>query len=189
MGSATTYLGFNQSSKDLALKTLDLIDTGVDDPENKTPFMGLTLKSGSYVISKGLRGSSGFTKSDKEKLSEVIDFLYHDLHEGVMVSTVESWKKGIGFEWRVIHEGDKEITHLDILGEIPEVAEKIISETRELQANDPDKDKDEVDFYFDIPVKIFQHFTTYHYADSPDGDYTRLNGPTVPVKKPWWKFF
>ena len=67
--------------------------------------------------------------------------------------------------WRVSHEAERGITHLDVTGTPPKNFEEIRTRLLRQQTDDPGG----ADYVFDIPVDLAQSLTGFRYDEDIEG--------------------
>ena len=107
-----------------------------------------------------------------------------------MFSSSELWLNGVR-QWRVEHDAQKSIEHLATDGSMPEDFPAASRQFAEQQAAE-DRNKAEVDWYFEIPLVLARNRVGFKHdegaARETDGKFQVLSDP-MSAKKPWWQFW
>jgi hypothetical protein len=136
-------------------------------------------------------------KLDMASVSSAGHIITLALHDGIMISIAESWTSGQR-DWRVLHEGQKHVEHLDARGRLPEhfAAAKSKCEDAirkhvpvQTSASAPEMPEFEramfermglkvtpvgtaplsVDFHFDIPIDLANSLVGFRFDQPPHG--------------------
>ena len=175
---------------DAVNKVLKLSAGGVFEEVPDADYTGADLGDWYVVIANGTNGIT-LTRANFELLSKDREVVFCCVEEHVMCSMATGWRDGHRI-WSVTHESDKGIEHLNAGGELPAVYDSINERLRNLQ--ETAKDRDIVDYIFDIPVELAGAITGFwHDRDivgkeqpfevlNPDSDISLDDGSE---KKTW----
>jgi len=103
----------------------------------------------------------------------------------VMVSQATGWRDGRNV-WRVDHDSEIAVDHLEVTGEPPAELESIRRDAEAQQR----EDDGEVDYLFDVSPALARALVGYHHDDDPglmdDSFEVLVELPPAPVHKPLW---
>lgn len=150
MGFRIAWLATKGPGKDAMLETFDLRDTGEDDEANEAPFSIAELPTGWTILWSN--DEDFFAEENAAALSRVAPVILVHVNETCMHSTATGFEAG-NRVWRVHHEGDEVIDHLEKMGSLPDGADTIEADLRASQTVE-DAGEQSVDFLFDIPLEI-----------------------------------
>jgi len=190
-------VGFRVLLLAVAGKNLDVLcsDYGVTPTGNyeeipESPVTGAKLPNGSYLL---------YVNDDIVPDDQVLSILSKDasliscyVNETVMNCLTSSWKDGAE-EWSVFHDAQQSIDHLEIEGTPPGQLKPIQERLSAEQKN-----TDDTDYTFDIPVELFTALGGIKYDEDIEGAppepwqvLERNSAPTTaPGKmKRWWRPF
>jgi hypothetical protein len=150
MGFRIAWLATHNLERAELLGRLGLVDTGKTDSCNESAYSLTALPGGWSLIWSN--DELFFTPAHLARLSEDAAILAVRVNETCMHSTAE-WHEAGRLVWRVHHEGDEEINHLEVTGVPPPQLATIDKNNRVLQAEE-DASANEVDFMFEIPLEL-----------------------------------
>jgi len=155
MGFKISWIGFHGLGKAEILDLIGAADTGVVEEVPESPLCGAELPGGWYILF-----ANDFEFVTEDLLARCA-LVACQLHEGVMYSAAYGYERGEQ-KWMLTHEGDQEITSLDVSGSPPSQFEGI-RERLAKEQEDEGGDASEVDFYFDIPVETAEAVCGYRH--------------------------
>jgi hypothetical protein len=124
------------------------------------------------------------SSAELQKLSADCELIACNVEEHVMASSSEAWKEGNRI-WRLEHQGDERVDHLECFGHLPKNFAQIEKECRDLQEKE-DHAQPEVDFVFEIPLKLAQSITGFKHDEGPVEAFELLDWHKP---KPWWQIW
>lgn len=177
MGFKISWLAAGGVHKAALLAALGFCDTHDEDEANEAPFSAADLGNGWSLI----------WSNDPEWVTD--DLLARSpsrgrsvavrLHEGVM------WAEAFGVEgtgpWRVVHDAEEGLTHLEVEG-VPPSFELIRDRLFAKQAAD---EEEMVDHVFDVPLTVAAELTGFRHDDweMPHGErprFTKVVATAIP---------
>jgi len=160
MGSSLTYVAAKGISREELWAELKLSPLS-DEEAKKTEWshkqkIGGMLDSGWYLI---VDGSEQLQRQHDllARLSTKCDVLLGFIEEHVMVAGATCWQNGKKL-WEVLHDSETSEDDLQVVGTPPAEFGAI-----KAQAIEQAQDNEGVDYYFEIPVALFEHITGYRY--------------------------
>jgi hypothetical protein len=148
----------------------------------ESPVTGALLPDGAYL----LYINDDIVPDDRvlARLSRDASLIACYANETVMDSLASGWVDGVE-KWAVHHDAQQGIEHLDVEGDPPHHLASIRDRLSTLQ-----KDSDDVDYIFDIPVELFVSLGGIRYNEDIEGAepepwqvLDRIN-----TRKWWWPF-
>ncbi|MFC1596801.1 hypothetical protein ACFL5Q_02535 [Planctomycetota bacterium] len=183
-------MGFNVATIAIRGKPLSEIHaqvgvqpTGESDEEPDAPVVGAMLPSGWYLIyfnDRDFPDSHGLSQ-----LSLGAELVLNNVSETVMYSHASGWENG-NERWSVTHDAQQGLDHLERTGDVPPSLSAITQRLETLQ-----REKDDADYIFDIPVELVRDITGFRY-DGNNGGYPVDEFSTLQrlaPKKKWWQFW
>lgn len=163
MGYAITWCAVREEAADQLLSHLGLSATGETEEDPESRFATAKLATGwrliwsnKYacpILTKGLPAFPG----DHE-------VVVCQIEEHVMASSAELWMRG-SRKWWVSHEGEDWPKGLDIDGELPQCFASIREEMEDAQRAEGGDEAD-VDYIFEIPLKIAQALVGFKHDEN-----------------------
>ena len=183
MGESISWFAVNGLDKEAIYRRAHLIPTGA---------------TGDYAGGNGARQMrDGWTlivldrvdhpliaSTELQELSSGCDLVACNVEEHVMASSSEAWRNGRRL-WHVEHLASKDISDLGTFGHLPENFDQIEREYRQRQAAE-DSSKPEVDYIFDIPLKLAQTITGFKHDEAPFDAFELLEWRRP---RPWWRIW
>ena len=166
MGYSQSSLAVSGKSPDEVLSAIGLRSTGkrVELPESG--YNGANLPNGWFLVIADRAESEIIDEGVLRRLSIGCEVIACSVEEHVMVSEASGWKNG-SRKWRVVHDPQRGMEHLEVEGEPPAVFTSIRDRLCEEQSAAGGSESD-TDYYFDIPVELAMSFTGYrHDKDTP----------------------
>lgn len=167
MGSSRIYLATSGIPKEEMWEGLKLSPIYGEEARalerTRNQKIGAALDGGWYVI-VDLSQHLHRQKELLEKLSEKTEVLVGSVEEHVMEAWTACWHKGKKV-WEVKHDFQESDDNLCVEGEPPASFAAIKEEMVKRQEGEED---DEVDYYFEIPVALYQQITGYRYDEQGD---------------------
>lgn len=160
---------------------------GLKAAEDRTNsvFEGAELPTGWYLVIAGESGHRMLGVDAAQRLSHLSDVIIGDVEEHVMVSTTAAWRAGRQV-WSVTHDSQQDVEHLVSNGELPSEYDRIREQFMLQQAAAGGRDA-QVDYLFEVPVKLAFNITGYRYdADLPRVRFEPLAEGRNPLSV-WWK--
>ena len=157
MGYALAWLAVKGMSPDNVRKVLRLDASQIYEECPEADYTGVNLGNWYVVLANGSKGIR-ITRADYARLSNDREAIFCCVEEHVMFSQATGWRDGQRI-WSVYHESDKGIEHLYEGGELPAEFEAIKSRLTNLQKTA--KDRDIVDYIFDIPIELAKSITGF----------------------------
>jgi len=160
MGSSLTYVAAKGITREELWAELKLSPLSGEEAK-KTEWshnqkIGAMLDSGWYLI---VEGSEQLQRQHEllARLSTKCEIILGSIEEHVMVAGATCWQNGKKL-WEVIHNAETGDDHLQVEG-TPPAEFGAIKEQALAQAEEDDG----VDYYFEIPVALFEQLTGYRY--------------------------
>jgi hypothetical protein len=175
MGSSQAYIAVKGKSPEEIWRDLGLALLDKDSPQqvgHRGPTVGATLESGWYFVLDP-EWKLAKDKAKLARLSTGAEVLCGAIEEHCNYAMASGWSNGIQ-TWSVEHSLSEGDDHLLVVGTPPEpfveVRDRIIAER---EATPPDRRHD---FFFSIPVELFESLTGYTYERSCKfvGEVSRL---------------
>ena len=161
---------------------LHLFTNGATETEPESDVVAAELPTAWYLLYFNDR-----SPPDEEKLlalSANAEVLFLSVSETVMTSCAKYWQNGES-HWTIDHDCDVDAEHLHTTGTLPDCFNSIAQRLNSLQ-----RENDDADYIFDIPVDVFSHITGFRYDGDFDGyinSFTVLN--RLQLNRKWWKLW
>lgn len=166
MGFALSWLAVRGKPAATVLSELSLRPTGERSLTGESPFVGAASADGWYLVVADEAESELLAPSVLERLSRGCEVVTCTVEEHVMFSEATGWKDGHR-RWHVSHHGEDGPVGLEATGELPPQFASIRAELEAAQEAEGGADA-EVDYLFDIPVRVAGSLTDYrHDEESP----------------------
>lgn len=163
MGYAISWCAVRESGADQFLQTLGLTPTGeMQELPESLISMG-RLDTGWRVVWYNKYSCPFLREEDLAKLSLGRDVLLVMVEEHVMASSSELWSEGKR-KWSVSHEGEDGPHGLSVVGGVPKTLTGIREEYEERQ-NAEGGDNADVDYIFEIPLKVAQSLVGFKHDE------------------------
>lgn len=162
MGFHISWIATKGIEKNEVLKHFELESTGEFDAVPDSEWSFLDIQNGWNVFiwnepevldTAAVKFTSD--RTDAEAVTAVIV-------ESAMVCACSGWKGGKKL-WSVSHDSNHGLTHLDFEGALPPSFETVRSECEKAQA-----DTREVDYFFDVPIKVAHSICGFQHDQCPD---------------------
>jgi hypothetical protein len=177
MGYAISWLAVRNNSEADVLAELGFEKTGEKDEVSESGWCSARL--GEWTIVRCNRHRPSWSRKSASKFpGEVI---VCDVEEHVMFASTAAFNDGAQ-TWRVEHDAQKALDHLVVSGQPLESLARIRAE----QFAQVDEDF-EVDFIFEIPVRMAQEIVGFRHDAGPDLQFDALR--VAPGAKTKWKFW
>lgn len=169
MGFAITWCAVREEYADAFVQQLALSPTGKTEEIPESQISMARLPSGWRVVWYNEYDCPFLQQEDLGSLSADKDVLLCMVEEHVMASSSELWSRGTR-KWWLSHEGEDGPHGLETDGELPE-SFPAIREEMEKQQRDEGGDEADVDYIFEIPLKVarllvgFKHDEACELAD------------------------
>ena len=189
MGFAISWLAVRGKDPATIVAALGLTATGTKAEYAEDMYTGRLLPTNWFLLVINQCDHKFVTPKILSTLSGSSEVLACSVEEHVMVSTAELWRDGAQI-WRIEHNAQDSIDHLQASGALPQNFEGISSALTEQQVKAGGSEAD-VDYYFDIPLQTaksivgFKHDEASGLEDSSfDVFHLSSNAP-----KAWWKLW
>jgi hypothetical protein len=159
MGFSLFWLAIKGASADDACAALGLTRAGGDSPYPDHTYSGAALPTGWYLVVGNDEGYEALLGKDMQALSGAHDVVACEVEEHVMFSSAASWHEGKRI-WRLAHDSDKGIEHLDAEGQLPDDYETVRQEFSAEQAEEED-----VDYIFEIPLELARRLAGFKHDE------------------------
>jgi hypothetical protein len=153
MGYSITWCAVREEAAAAFLVDTGLSPTGKFETEPESPLCMAKLTSGWRVFWSNRYDCSVLTKN-LASFSEAHEVLVCRVDEHVMASSSELWLSGVR-KWRISHLGEDGPSGVETDGELPECFASIREELEVAQRAEGGEEA-EVDYIFDIPLKVAQ---------------------------------
>jgi hypothetical protein len=191
MGYSQTWLAVRGGTAETVLPQLGLRGTGKREEEAESPLNGAELAGDWYIVIANRGGDPERMLEAAPRLSAANDVVFGLVEEHVMASEASHWRGGRRV-WRVAHDSQHGIEHLETEGDLPPQFEGIRAGFAKQQLDEGPNPN--VDFYFSIPLELARSLTGYMHDEDMAGigaePYEVLEkgaGPGPSASKPWWK--
>lgn len=191
MGYSQTWLAVKGGTAESVLPHLGLRGTGRREDVAESPLVGAELAGDWYIVIANLGGDPELMTGAAPRLSETHDVVVGFVEEHVMASEASHWR-GARRVWRVAHDAQSGIEHLETEGTLPPQFEYIRAGFMKQQIDEGPNPN--VDFYFSIPLELARSLTGYMHDEDMAGigaePYEVLEKGTASDSsgsKPWWK--
>jgi hypothetical protein len=153
MGYAVSWLAFRGNTESFVLSSLGLEKTGGTEEIPESDWSTTRVRDWMIIWSNAYEPKR-FHHAGSKLNGEVI---ICDVEEHVMFVSVAALKNGT-MNWRIVHDAQQASDHLLVEGQPPESLARIQSEQFARVTEDR-----EVDFIFDIPVRIAQELVGFRH--------------------------
>ena len=167
MGYSQSSLAVIRKSPDAVLTTLCLRGTGQREEFPESPFVAASLPSGWFLVVADGAEHAIIGDDTLRQLSADCEVVTCTVEEHVMVSEATGWRDGQRV-WRVAHDAQSSIEHLQTEGELPSAFAAIRDRLSAEQRTAGGKDSD-TDYFFDIPVELAMSFSGYRHDAETKG--------------------
>lgn len=179
MGYNVAWLAFRGLPREKVLAVTGFADTQEPDEYNESPVSGIQHSDEWYVLHINNCFHPLINQEVLNRLSEGCEILGCQIEEHIMVSASFFYKNGSRV-WNLLHDCEKGRYHLQIDGKPPE----ILSDIREILFADQDAEGGEeadVDFIFDIPIRVAETLTGFVHNGHDDLEGRPLSTALVPL--------
>lgn len=164
MGAAESYLAIKGKAKEEIWKALSLKKSANQDPSSMVDLdeliIGVPLKSGWYQI-LDYSDTLVDNKNKMSRLSTGAEVLVGSVEEHVMYCMAACWHNG-KIAWSIEHNSDRGPEHLQVTGTPPKSFEAIKKRIKQEREATPENERH--DFFFSIPVDLYEELTGYSYC-------------------------
>ena len=190
MGSSQSSLAVIRKSPDVVLTTLALRPTGQREEFPESPFVAASLPNGWFLVVAEGAEHAIISEEMLRQLSTDCEVVTCTVEEHVMVSEATGWRDGQRV-WRVTHDAQRSIEHLQTEGELPSafasIRDRLSAEQRAAGGEDSD-----TDYFFDIPVELAMSFSGYRHDAETRGVTTDAfevleSARSAPTKKSFFQ--
>ncbi|MES2695169.1 MAG: hypothetical protein V4773_16970 [Verrucomicrobiota bacterium] len=174
MGYAISWIALRSKTPEAAARLLGLKPTGRTEQIAESPFSGLQLETGWYVVV--LQGCEHplVQHASLQQVSADAEALAVWLEEHVMACSAQYWKNG-GQVWAVTHEAEGMEDELVEEGPLPapyaEIKQRLLAEQQTA---------DGVDYLFNIPLELAESVTGFMHDKAIAGHFDILEPGTLP---------
>jgi len=177
MGFAISWVAVRGSKENTLLDALGLEKTGETEeiPEREWS----TTRIGDWTVVWSNRFEPKRFRDARSKLKGEV--IICDVEEHVMYTSVAAFKDGI-LSWRIVHDAQQASDHLSLEGAPPKSLPKI--QTEQFARVSEDR---EVDFIFDIPIRVAQELVGFRYDEAVERTFEVLR--SAAESRPKWKFW
>lgn len=180
------------------IQELGLTPTGEKTLYGDSLFTGHTFSNGWFLLVINECDHNFVKQNTLASLSNNCEVIACVIEEHVMFCSSEQWKNGARI-WRIEHDAQKSIDHINSAGTLPDGYSAIEHEFSEEQKKSGGK-KANTDFFFEIPLQMAKRIVGFKHDESgpDDENFSVFNGPSrsSPVRKesnegqrPWWKLW
>jgi hypothetical protein len=161
MGYSISWIAFQGKSKQEVLTLTNLVDTGEPDQGNDSSISGAELTTGWYVLFLNNFSHPYVSAMALQRFSAGCVVLGCQVEEHVMASAAFLYERGTR-RWKVAHESEKGIYHVDVDGSPPQFFASLRAELSQVQDQKGGEDA-EVDFMFDVPLALAAKLCGYRH--------------------------
>lgn len=161
MGFRIAWLAVSGKSKEEALSSLDLVDSGVRDEANESLISVAGFPNGWTILFLKPFDHPLAEEASILQLSKGCNVIVGHVHEGIMYSSVQSYKDGT-LVWSISHNAQEGPYDLQTEGNLPDNFADVRAELVAQQETE-DAGRQMVDYIFNIPLDVgkslcgFQH--------------------------------
>jgi hypothetical protein len=193
MGFSQTWLAVRGGTAETVLPQLGLRGTGKREEEAESPLVGAELAGDWYIVIANRGGDPKGMLKAAPRVSANNEVVFGMVEEHVMASEASHWRGGQQV-WRVAHDSQHGLEHLEIAGTLPPQFETIKAGFAKQQLDEGPNAN--VDFFFSIPLELARSLTGYIHDEDMAGigaePYEVLevakHGTSEPsASRPWWK--
>jgi hypothetical protein len=152
---------------------------------------GCSLPDDWYLVVADGCDSEIVSSSRLSTLSIDCEAVAGSAEEHVMYSAAEAWRGGKR-TWRIVHDAQKVSRHIECSGDPPAKYAVALDEAK-MQQDVEDAGAKEVDFYFDIPLRVAKSIVGFkHDEDCPGVDYdcfTVIERAGSLHEHSWWQWW
>ena len=177
MGFAVSWLAIRGNTESSVLTSLGLERTGETEEIPESDWSTTRMRDWIIIWCNSYEPKR-FRHAGSKLNGEVI---ICDVEEHVMFVAVAAFKNGT-MSWRIVHDAQQANDHLLVEGEPPESLARI--QTEQVARVSEDR---EVDFIFDIPVRIAQELVGFRHDGASSAVFEVLR--VTSENKPKWKFW
>lgn len=168
MGASMSWLVCDAKHLDSLKSLLGAIETS--DRDAMSLCVTITPDDRAFIYEARGRRWTFDQDEERRRLSIGRDVVFCMLEEHVMASEIANWNDGVEV-WRVEHDSEQGIYHLDARGDLPPSFEAV----RKARFDEQDRGGGEgcdVDFIFSVPMDLAAELTGYDGgSDEPEGEY------------------
>ena len=161
MSEVYSWLAMKGASADEACGKLGLTRSGEECDYFESVFSGAALPTGWYVAVAGREAFDFFMDFSLERLSESHDLMVMEVEEHVMQFKLDYWRNGACL-WRVLHDGQQGVYHLEGEGELPADFEALKAEYVK-QLDEAGGENAHVDYLCEVPLELARRVTGFGY--------------------------
>lgn len=163
MGLSISWIAVSGKAKADILQCLSLVDTTDSDEANESPVSGAQLPGGWYVLFLNQFDHPFARAPLVQRLSAGCKVVVCQVEEHVMTSVATLYENSIN-TWRVTHESESGMYHLEKEGVPPPSLDEIYAALKVSQDADGGFDAD-VDHIFDVPVGLAAALCGYRHDE------------------------
>ena len=167
MGFGIGWIAVNSRSPEAALAEMGLKRTGESDEMFDFEVSGYRTPSGWYVMIFNDPSAALVADEVMQRLSKEHVVLRANIEEHVMYSSAEAWADGTQ-QWELIHDSAEGIYHLEVTGNPPKAFDEIRKAC--VAEQDADGEDSDVDYIFDVPLKLALEVTGFMHDEVPPDD-------------------
>ena len=166
MGFAITWFAVPEQHAADLLKQLQLTPTGEKQDIPEAPIAYAHLNTGWAILWFGQYDCPVFGDRELASISSRYDIIRCLVEEHVMASSVEFWSGGRQ-QWWISHQGEDGPKGLEVTGSVPDSLKTVRAKMEEAQRAEGGDDA-EVDYIFEIPLKIAQGLAGFKHDEVCD---------------------
>jgi hypothetical protein len=198
VGNAISWLAVRGKSPEAVIQELELTPTGETAQYGEFLFTGRALSNGWFVLVINHCEHDFVKQKSLASLSKNCEVIACSIEEHVMFCSSELWTNGEQI-WRIEHDAQKSIDHINSFGALPEGYLAIEREFSEEQKKAGGREA-EVDYFFEIPLQTAKSIVGFKHDEpsSEDDDFEVFDGTigssfasqkSAQSKRPWWKLW
>lgn len=177
MGFAISWLAVRGNTESSVLASLGLEKTGKKEEIPESDWSTTRMRDWIVIWCNSCEPKR-FSDAGSKLNGEVI---VCDVEEHVMFSSVAAFKDGT-MSWRIAHDAQQANDHLLVEGRPPTSLGRIQAEQFARVSEDR-----EVDFIFEIPIRVAQELVGFRHDETPTGMFEVLQAQLGQKNK--WKFW
>ena len=179
MGYAISWIAFKDKTGPQAAEMLALSCSGEFDEVPEGMFSGTLLDRGWYVVVIDKFGHAFVSDSSLRRLSASGTVVAAVIEEHVMFCSAQEWNGGKVI-WKVSHESEKGLRHLEEQGSLPEeyasIKQRLLAEQQR-----EDQGAKEVDYVFEVPLQLAESIAGFKHDKALDAQFEILRPMSSPT--------
>ncbi len=195
MGCAVSWIAIKSDNSNQIREMLEVTEAGEASDRHRDPLSMADLGNGWMLLYLNSLNSDIVADSSLARLSKIGQLIVCKIEEHIMYSSCSMWMRSERL-WRIAHDSQEGMYHLEQEGSLPEVFKSIKKEKFKAQHSEGGSSAS-VDLVFEIPLELaadmcgFQHNLTYPFKNKhayiPLMPQLKTGQPNDNADRPWWK--